>query len=105
VWWIEDPDAGRRPHLVLTRDTALPVLHQVIAVPATRNVRGLPTEVALGSADGMPSECVLSLDNVTLLPKAYFRDRICALGPERMTQVCQALARATGCSRLDILMH
>ncbi len=98
VWWIEDPDAGRRPHLVLTRDAAVPILTQVIAIPATRNVRGLPTEVELGIDDGMPDTCVLTLDNVTLLPKAYFRERICMLAPERMDAVCRALARATGCS-------
>lgn len=98
VWWIEDPDAGRRPHLVLTRDKAVPVLNQVIAVPATRSVRGLPTEVELDTDDGMPDACVLSLDNVTLLPKAYFLEHICTLGPKRMDAVCRALARATGCS-------
>jgi len=29
--------------------------------------------------------------------KAYFADRICTLGPERMESVCRALAIATGC--------
>ena len=98
VWWVEDPDAGRRPHLVLTRDTAIPVLTQLIAVPATRRVRGVPTEVGLGPDDGMPDACILSLDNATLVPKAFFRDRICALGPDRMRDVCRALGIATGCA-------
>jgi mRNA interferase MazF len=99
VWWVEDPDAGRRPHLVLTRDTAIPILSQLISVPATRRVRGLPTEVELGPVDGMPDVCALSLDNATLVPKAYFRERICVLGPERMRDVCRALAIATGCTQ------
>jgi len=98
MWWVDDPDAGRRPHLVLSRDAAVPVLNQLIAVPATRTIRRLPTEVALGPADGMPDACVLSLDNATLVPKAYFRDRICTLGPEPMTRVCRALGIATGCT-------
>lgn len=98
VWWVEDPHAGRRPHLVLTRDAAVPVLNQLIAVPATRRVRGVPTEVELGPDDGMPDACVLSLDNATLVPKALFRERICTLGPERMRAVCRALALATGCA-------
>jgi len=97
VWWVEDPGAGRRPHLVLTRDAAIPVLHNVLAVPATTSIRGIPTEVALGPADGMPKECVLSVDNATLLPKGFFVEPICALGPERMASVCRALAHATGC--------
>ena len=97
VWWVDDPDAGRRPQLVLARDAAVPVLNALIAVPATRTMRGLPTEVELGPADGMPDACVLSLDNATLMPKAYFRERICTLGPEPMARVCRALGVATGC--------
>ena len=62
-----------------------------------RTIRDLPTEVPLDRKDGMPDVCVLSLDNATLVPKAFFRERICALGPERMSEVCRALGRATGC--------
>jgi mRNA interferase MazF len=97
VWWVEDPGAGRRPHLVLTRDAAIPVLHNVLAVPATTSIRGIPTEVALGHEDGMPKECVLNVDNATLLPKSFFIEPICTLAPERMESVCRALAHATGC--------
>ena len=97
VWWVDHPEAGTRPHLVLTRDQAIPVLSALLAVPATRTVRGIPTEVRLGQSDGMPHECALSLDNTTLMPKAFFREPICTLGPERMDSVCRALALATGC--------
>jgi mRNA interferase MazF len=98
VWWVERIGAGRRPHLVLTRQAALPVLKSVLAVPATRSIRGIPTEVRLGPDDGMPQECVLSLDNATLLPKSLFVERICRLSFERMNEVCRALAIATGCA-------
>lgn len=98
VWWVEWPDLGRRPHLVLTRQGAIPVLHTFVAVPATRTIRGIPTEVRLGLEDGMPEDCALSLDNITAVPRALFVDRICRLGPERMHEVCSALALATGCA-------
>ena len=98
VWWVERPNVGRRPFLVLTRQHALPVLRTVIAVPTTRTIRDLPTEVRLGRNDGMPEECVLSLDNVTAVRKAVFVERICRLGPDRMHEVCTALALATGCA-------
>ena len=45
----------------------------------------------------MPEMCVLSVDNVRVLQKAYFVERICKLQPERMQRVCKALAIATGC--------
>lgn len=97
VWWVERPGVGRRPHVVLTRDAAIPVLRSVVAAPATRTVRGIPTEVGIGPEDGMPDECVLSLDNTTLVPKAFFVEPICRLSAEKMRAVCAALAIATGC--------
>ncbi|HET9287083.1 MAG TPA: type II toxin-antitoxin system PemK/MazF family toxin [Gaiella sp.] len=97
VWWVESPATGRRPHLVLTRDAAIAPLTRVLGVPATRTIRGIASEVEVGPEDGMPDRCVLSLDNLRVLPKSFFVDRICALGPERMDSVCRALAVATGC--------
>jgi mRNA interferase MazF len=97
VWWVERPEIGRRPHLILTREAAIPVLSSLLAVPATRTVRGIPSEVELGPEDGMPDRCVLTLDNVRAIAKGLFVERICTLGPERMLNVCQALSHATGC--------
>jgi mRNA interferase MazF len=97
VWWYEDPRAGRRPFLILTRNEVIPVLNQVLAVPATRTIRGIPTEVGLGPDDGMPEECVLSLDNVTLVRPSLCTELITRLGAETMAKVCGALGRATGC--------
>jgi mRNA interferase MazF len=97
VWWVEVPGAVRRPYLVLTRHAAIDLLHSLIAAPATRTVRDIPTEVGLDRSDGMPETCALSLDNVTLIPKEYFVERICTLGPERLGQVCAALHVAVDC--------
>lgn len=97
VWWYEHPGRDRRPHLVLTRDGAVAVLNQVLAVPATRTVRHIPTEVALDESDGMPVPCVLSLDNTTLIRPALCTERITRLGPARLQEVCRALAIATAC--------
>lgn len=97
MWWVERPTDGRRPYLVLVRDSAIPVMQTLVCVPATRTIRGIPSEVELGPDDGMPDRCVLSLDNVRVLPKSHFVERICTLGPERMAHVCRALGIATGC--------
>lgn len=97
VWWYEDPRAGRRPFLILTRDAAIPVLNQVLAVPATRTIRGIPTEVPLGPDDGMPAECVLTLDNVTVIRPALCTKRLTVLGPQRLREVCAALAVTVDC--------
>ena len=97
VWWYEHPDAGRRPYLVLTRSEAIPVLNQVLAVPVTRTIRGIATEVRIGPADGMPLECVLSLDNVSLIRTPGCTRRVTTLSEEVLERVCGALRFAIAC--------
>jgi mRNA interferase MazF len=97
VWWVEHPEAGRRPACVVTRQAALAVLTSVLVAPATRTVRGIPTEVALTQADGMPADCALSLDNLTSVPRALLTARVATLSEGKMDELCRALRAATGC--------
>jgi mRNA interferase MazF len=97
VRWVEVPGAGRRPALILTRSRVIHVLNRVIVAPATRTVRGIPTEVVLDRADGMPERCAISLDNLTLVAKRAVGELICALSPGHMEEVCAALHVAVDC--------
>lgn len=97
MWWAEEPEIGRRPVLVLTRARAIEVLTWVLVAPATRSVRGIPTEVGLNQEDGMPEVCALTLDNVRPLRKSLLTNRISSLAPEKMDEVCRALATAVDC--------
>ena len=98
ICWIDDPDEGRRPALVLTRDEAIPVVRRLTVAYLTRTVRDIPTEVRLGSTDGMPAECVVNLDNIRQVPRVLLDDPITSLAGKRMDEVCRALAIATGCA-------
>jgi mRNA interferase MazF len=98
VWWLELPDEGRRPVCVLTRQAALPALKNVVVALVTRTVRGTPTEVPLGAEDGMPIDCVLSLDTIRTVPRVLLTERISELSGTRMHEICRALATATGCA-------
>ena len=97
IWWVEHRDAGRRPACVVTRQAAIEVLTSVLVAPATRTVRGIPTEVALTTDDGMPTDCALSFDNLTTVPKALLTERITQLPELRREELCLALRAATGC--------
>lgn len=97
IWWGEIEDVGRRPFLVMTRSAAIPVLHNVLAAPVTRTVRGIPTELPLGPDDGMPTESAASFDNLRVVPKAYLIERQCALPPHRLAEACDALRTAVDC--------
>ena len=97
VWWVEHPEAGRRPACVLTRQAPIGVLNSVLVAPATRTVRGIPTEITLTRQDGMPDDCALSFDNLTTVPKALLTTRITSLPDARLAELCHALRAATGC--------
>lgn len=97
LWWVELPDRKRRPYLVLTRQSAIPVLTSLVAVALTRTRRDLPSEVPFDEDDGLLAPCVASFDNVETLPRWAFVDRIADLRPERSAEVCAALRVALDC--------
>lgn len=97
VWWSEDPALGRRPVLVLSRDAVLGSLARPLVAPLTTRVRDLPTEVALDASDGLPRDCVVSLDNVQPIARALLVERVARLHPERMGEVCRAMVVAVEC--------
>lgn len=98
VWWSEDPVLGRRPVLVLARDSVLGVLKRPLVAPLTTRARNIPTEVKLDDDDGMPRPCVVSLDNVQPFPVSLLVERIARLSAERMAEVCTAVRFALDCS-------
>lgn len=98
VIWATIPGDKRRPYLILTRDVGIPLLTRLLGVPATTRARGILSEVALGRDDGMPRECVLSLDNVRAVNKEWMGETICSLSADKLDEVCAALGFATGCS-------
>lgn len=97
VWWGEIEDVGRRPFLVMTRSAAIPVLHNVLAAPVTRTIRSIPTELRLGAADGMPSECAVTFDNLRVVPKVNLVERLTVLDSLRLAEACRALRSAVDC--------
>lgn len=97
VYFIEHPEWGRRPVLVLTRDAAIPVLKRVTIASISRRIRGIPTEVILDDQDGMPTRCAVSLDNLGEAWRAMLTEHVTTLNPQRMRDVCNALNVAVGC--------
>ncbi|MGN6216369.1 MAG: type II toxin-antitoxin system PemK/MazF family toxin [Solirubrobacterales bacterium] len=97
VCWTETPDEGRRPALILTRSEAIPVLRKVTVAFLTTRIRDIPTEVRLGAEDGLPKDCVVSLENLRHISRSFLGEPITTLSGSRMHEVCRALAIATGC--------
>lgn len=95
VWWAElSPPIGRRPVLLLSRDAAYSVRTSVAVAIITRTIRSIPVEVLLEQEDGMPTECVVNLDDILTIPKSRLTERITILSPEKMTAVAKAITFA-----------
>lgn len=99
IWFAAVPaGGGDRPVLVLTRDPVADRIDRVVVAALTRTRRGLVSELALtAAADGVPSDCVASFDNLHTLPRAAFRRPVVMLSAARMARACRALRSATGC--------
>lgn len=92
IWWAElPPPAGRRPVLILTRTAAIARLSGVTIAPLTRTLRNLPSEVVISPAEGVPTLCAASLDNILTIPKSLLDQRITSISRETLHEVFAAI--------------
>jgi len=95
VWWAELDEV--RPVVVLTRARVAPRLRAVVVAPVTTTVRGIPTEVPIGTTEGVRDGSVVNLDNVQLLPVDRLVQQAGTIGRDRWPEVCRAAARMMAC--------
>jgi mRNA interferase MazF len=95
-WYTFGLPDKRRPVLVLTREEVIDRLNEIIAVPATRTIRGLSTEVIPTEDDGMPTVCALNFDHIALARRSRVGSVLCDLSESRWPEVRQALLIACG---------
>ena len=98
IWMYEfrRPDK-QRPVLVLSRSEAIAVLHTVLVAPITSTIRGLPSEVVIGTTEGLKHDSAVNLDHIQTVERARLSRYVGHLGGEKMRAVCRAIATATGC--------
>ncbi len=93
---LQRPDK-RRPVVVISRPALIPLLHTVTVAPVTSTRRGAPTEVAVGADEGLKQDSCVNLCHLFTVPRRQLRGFVGTLGPEKMREICRALAIATGC--------
>jgi len=95
VWWGElPPPIGKRPLLLLSRDSAYRIRTAITVAVITRTIRNIPVEVPLTEHDGMPAVCAVNLDNIITIPKSLLTERITRLSAAKMADVAKAIAFA-----------
>lgn len=95
LWWAETDDK-HRPVLVVTRSEVAEVLTSVVVAPVTRTVRGIPTEVPLGRAEGLAVDCAASFDNLQRVSRSMLTSRAGELG-RRRGDICVAIRALAEC--------
>ncbi len=84
--------------LVLTREPVAARIGAVVVAALTRTERGLVSELKLSrEQDGVPTDCVVSFDNLHTVRRESLRRRITRLGAPRMAEACRVLRDAFGC--------
>ena len=95
IWWAALPaPAGRRPVLLLSRDSAYAYLNKFAVAEITTTIRNIAVEVQLGRAEGMPNRCVANFDNLRTVSRAALKRRAGTLSPQRHVEIKRALGRA-----------
>jgi mRNA interferase MazF len=94
--WAEN--RPRRPVLVLTRPEVISLLHTVTVAPVTSTMRGAPSEVAVGIAEGLKHDSAVNLDHVQTIERSRLSRYVGQLRADKMRDVCRALAIALGCA-------
>lgn len=95
IWWVWLPDpVGRRPVLLVSRDSAYGYLTTVLVAEVTTKVRGIPQQLPLGAREGLPRACVANLDALRPVRRDDLVTRIGALASARHVEVKRALGHA-----------
>jgi mRNA interferase MazF len=92
IWWanIESP-IGRRPVVLISRNSVYQNRDSVTIVPITRTIRRIPVEVELDEQDGLLYPYVINVDGIATIRKLSLDERITSLSEEKMEQVNKAI--------------
>ena len=97
IWFMQTPSEHGRPVVVVTRDSAIPPLNNVVVAPVTSMLREIPTCLPVGSAEGLSHDSVAAFDNLTSVPKSTLIHQIGSLNSIGRHQMCQALRSMADC--------
>jgi len=93
---LAKPDT-RRPVLVISRQSAIPLLRTVMVAPMTSAIYGIPSEVRVRVEHGLKHESAVNMDHVQTVDRSRLGRFVTHRSDDVMDEVCQALAVATGC--------
>jgi mRNA interferase MazF len=92
------PERGAKPGFYVVVSRTFVAEHEnvatVICAPVYSEILGLTTEVVLGSEDGLPHNCAIRCDFLTLMFKNKLTHFVSTLSALKLAQLNRALANA-----------
>jgi mRNA-degrading endonuclease toxin of MazEF toxin-antitoxin module len=92
------PERGGKPgyYVVVSRDfvASHEAVETVICAPIYREALGLRTEVVVGPADGLPADCAIRCDFLSLLFKRSLTGFVSTLSAPKQSELRRALTCA-----------
>ena len=92
---FDRPDK-QRPVLILTRQEMIKALHTVTAAPLTRTIRGVPSEVVVGTESGLKQPSAINLHHLVTVPKSELKRFVGTVSEETLQRVKEAMLFALG---------
>jgi len=97
LWQFGFPQPDRRrPVLVLSRRDMIGRLSTVTVAPLTTTIRGVASEVVVGTEVGLKQPSAINLHHVATVPRAGLRGYVGTVPAEGMQRVRDALLFALG---------
>lgn len=97
IWMYQfsHPDK-KRPVLILTRDSAIPYLHDVTVAPITSTIRDIPTEISVGAEEGLKRPSAVNFDHLQTISKEKLKTFVGSLDHEKLEGAWKAVSFALG---------
>ena len=96
IWDADIPGVGIHPVVVVTRDTAIPVLSSLLCVLITSSFHGHVAEVSVGQQHGLDHDSAANCDNIFTLPRQLLTRRRGRLDTAKLVELDAALTIALG---------
>ena len=95
LWWGDIPSPiGRRPVVLVSRQSSYGRMQNVIVALVSTRIRGTRAEVLLGPEDGLDRPSAGNLENIFTINRRHLNWRIASLSREKMRAVDEALRLA-----------
>lgn len=83
-----------RPAVILTRPSTLHLLTWVTVAPITSTIRGITSEVRVGTRNGLDHDSVISCDNISTVRKEAVGQAIGILFDDQEPDLARAISDA-----------